>query len=129
MTTARSEEPKAAAVVRHIAEVPWQEFPGHFGGALSKPLVSAENCQARRIDHRISCYQPKAYVEKHVHKIQEQVYHVLEGEGLLELDGETRIIRKHDVVFVPPGVWHGVSNTGLSDLVFLVITSPPNDVG
>jgi hypothetical protein len=25
--------------VRNIAEEPWQEFPGHFGGALSKALV------------------------------------------------------------------------------------------
>jgi quercetin dioxygenase-like cupin family protein len=124
----RSEEQKTAAVIRHITEVPWKEFPGHFGGALSKPLVSTENCRARRIDHRISCYQPKAYVEKHVHEIQEQVFHVLEGEGLIELDGDARVVRKHDVVFVPPGVWHGISNTGLTDLVFLVITSPPEDV-
>src|ERR687888_274849 len=125
---ARSEEQNTAAVIRHIAEVPWKEFPGHFGGALSKPLVSMENCGARRIDYRISCYQPKAYVEKHVHEIQEQVFHVLEGEGLIELDGDARVVRKHDVVFVPPGVWHGISNTGLTDLVFLVITSPPEDV-
>ena len=124
----RSEEQKTAAVIRHITEVPWKEFPGHFGGALSKPLVSTENCRARRIDHRISCYQPKAYVEKHVHEIQEQVFHVLEGEGLIELDGDARVVPKPYVVFVPPGVWHGISNTGLTDLVFLVITSPPEDV-
>ena len=25
--------------IRNIAEVPWQQFPDHFGGALSKALV------------------------------------------------------------------------------------------
>lgn len=120
-------EAKAAATVHNIVEVPWQEFPGHFGGALSKQLVSPEACGARRIDHRISRYQPKAYVETHVHRVQEQVYHVLEGEGLLELDGQKRVVRKHDVVFVPPGVHHGLTNTGLTDLVFIVVTSPPSD--
>ncbi len=124
---AKPEEIKPTAVVRHISEVPWREFPGHFGGALSKPLVSAETCRARRLDHRISCYQPMAYVQSHVHRVQEQVYHVLDGEGLLDLDGEKRVVRKHDVVFVPPGVSHGITNTGLTDLVFLVITSPPED--
>ncbi len=119
---------KPTAVVRHVSEVPWQQFPGHLGGALSKALVSREGCGARRIDHRISCYQPMAYVERHVHRVQEQVYHVLDGEGLLELDGEKRVVRRHDVVFVPPGVWHAVANTGLTDLVFLVVTSPPDDV-
>jgi mannose-6-phosphate isomerase-like protein (cupin superfamily) len=52
---------------------------------------------------------------------------VLEGEGLMEIDGERRVVRKHDVIFLPPGVEHAISNTGLVDLVFLVVTSPPGD--
>lgn len=28
--------------IRNIAEVPWRQFPDHFGGALSKPLVMPE---------------------------------------------------------------------------------------
>jgi oxalate decarboxylase/phosphoglucose isomerase-like protein (cupin superfamily) len=31
------------------------------------------------------------------------------------------------VIFLPPGVEHAIANTGLTDLVFLVITSPPED--
>lgn len=118
---------KTPAFVANIAEIPWKEFPGHFGGALSKPLARPETCGSRRIDHRISCYAPMAYVEDHVHKVQEQVYHVLEGEGLLTLDGQPRVMRKHDYVFIPPGVVHGFVNTGTSPLVFLVITSPIDD--
>ena len=30
------------AFIRNIAEVEWKEFPGHHGGALSKPLVAAD---------------------------------------------------------------------------------------
>jgi mannose-6-phosphate isomerase-like protein (cupin superfamily) len=113
--------------VRNIAEVPWKEFPNHFGGALSKPLVRPENAGTRHIDYRISMYQPMAYVEKHAHKVQEQVYHVLEGEGLMEIDGETRVVRKHDVIFLPPGVEHSIANSGINDLVFVVVTSPVTD--
>jgi oxalate decarboxylase/phosphoglucose isomerase-like protein (cupin superfamily) len=36
-------------------------------------------------------------------------------------------VRKHDVIFLPPGIEHAISNTGLVDLVFLVATSPPSD--
>ena len=113
--------------VRNIAEVPWKEFPNHFGGALSKPLVRPENAGTRHIDYRISMYQPMAYVEKHAHKVQEQVYHVLEGEGLMEIDGETHVVRKHDVIFLPPGVEPSIANSGISDLVFVVVTSPVTD--
>ena len=118
---------KPAAFIRNIAEVPWREFPGHFGGALSKPLVMPETAGSRHVDYRISMYQPMAYVARHKHRFQEQVYHVLEGEGLMEIDGASRVVRKHDFIFLPPGVEHALTNTGLVDLVFLVVTSPVTD--
>ena len=119
--------PERSASIENITEVPWRQFPDHFGGALSKPLVMPENKGSLHIDHRISCYQPMAYVAPHRHKIQEQVYHVLEGEGLMEIAGKNHVVRKHDFIFLPPGVEHAISNSGLVDLVFLVITSPVTD--
>jgi len=115
------------AFTRHIAEVLWQEFPGHHGGALSKALVSEENSGSKRIDYRISSYEPMAYVEDHVHLVQEQIYHVLKGEGILTLNDEKKLMREHDYVYIPPGVRHSFSNTGLETLVFLVITTPTHD--
>jgi mannose-6-phosphate isomerase-like protein (cupin superfamily) len=119
------EKPKAS--IRNIAEVPWKEYPDHFGGALSKPLVNPDNAGARHVDYRISMYQPMAYVKLHKHKVQEQIYHVLEGEGLMEIGGESRVVRRHDVIYLPPGVEHAIQNSGLVDLVFLVVTCPPSD--
>ena len=118
---------KSKSTVRNIAEVPWKEFPDHFGGALSKPLVNPDNAGARHLDYRISMYQPMAYVKLHKHKVQEQIYHVLEGEGLMQIGADTRVVRRHDVIYLPPGVEHSISNSGLVDLVFLVVTSPPTD--
>ena len=115
------------AVVRNIAEVPWQQFPDHYGGALSKPLVMPQTAGSRHVDYRISMYQPMAHVALHSHEIQEQVYHVLEGEGLMHIDGKAHVVRKHDVIFLPPGVTHDIANTGLVDLVFIVVTSPVVD--
>lgn len=120
-----TDQPKAC--VRNIAEEPWQQFPGHFGGALSKALVHPDTVGSKQLDYRISTYQPMAYVEKHVHKVQEQVYHILEGEALMEIGDEKRVVRKHDVIFLPPGVWHSIQNSGLGDLTFLVITTPTTD--
>ncbi len=31
------------AFVEQMARVAWREFPGHFGGALSKALVGPDN--------------------------------------------------------------------------------------
>src|SRR6476620_10773381 len=87
-------EAKAQVLIRNIAEVPWRQFPNHFGGALSKPLVMPQTAGSRHLDYRISLYQPMAYVELHAHAVQEQIYHVLEGEGLMEIDGKKQVVRK-----------------------------------
>ena len=115
------------AFIRNIAEVPWREFPNHFGGALSKPLVMPETAGSRHIDYRISMYQPMAHVARHKHKIQEQIYHVLEGEGSMEIEGRRQIVRKHDVIFIPPGIPHSITNNGIADLTFIVVTTPVED--
>lgn len=113
--------------IRNIAEEPWQQFPGHFGSALSKALVAPDTTGSQLMDYRISIYQPMAYVERHVHKVQEQVYHVLDGEGLMEIGDEKRVVRKNDIVFITPGTWHSIENTGLGDLTFIVVTTPVRD--
>ncbi len=118
---------RKSAKVEKMAHVPWQQFPGHFGGALSKMLVGPPNTGSALMDFRISRYAPMAYVEEHVHKVQEQVYYVLEGEGMLVLDGKEHLMRPHDYVYVPPGVRHSFTNTGLAGLVFLVVTTPADD--
>jgi len=118
---------KRESVIRNIAEVDWEDLPGHFGGAFSKFLVHPETTGSQHIDYRISCYQPRAYVEPHAHKVQEQVYHVLEGEGLMEIAGERRVVRRHDVIFIAPKVKHAIYNTGITDLVFIVATTPVSD--
>jgi len=52
--------------IRNVAEVPWREFPNHFGGALSKPLVMPETARSQHIDYRISMYQPMAQARRHL---------------------------------------------------------------
>jgi quercetin dioxygenase-like cupin family protein len=115
------------AYVEQMARIAWREFPGHFGGALSKMLAGPENVGSSLVDFRISRYAPNAYVAEHVHKVQEQIYYVLEGEGLLTLDEERHLMRPHDYVYVPPGVRHSFTNTGTAGLVFLVVTTPADD--
>ena len=113
--------------IRNVNEVPWQQFPHHFGGPLSKALVGPGDTDIKLIDYRISSYQPMAHVAAHTHKVQEQIYHVLDGEGLMEIDGENTLVRRHDIIHIPPGIEHAISNSGLVDLVFLVITTPASD--
>jgi quercetin dioxygenase-like cupin family protein len=125
-----AKEPRTAknyfpAVTRDNVEVMWTELPGHFGGALSKLIVTPENTSTKYFDFRLSTYQPKGFVEEHTHDVEEQIYYILEGEGLMELDGAKKIIHPGLTIFIPPKVKHALYNTGTKDLTFLVVTSPP----
>lgn len=114
------------AKIANIVETLWETMPAHYD-AHSKLLITPDNHDTKRFDFRISSYQPKGYVAPHSHKIQEQIYYILEGEGLMEVDGERYVVKPHDHIFIPPGVEHAIYNSGLVDLVFLVITTPPTD--
>ena len=43
------------------------------------------------------------------------------------LRGERQVVCKHDIVFVPPGLRHAIYNTGLAELTFIIVISPPED--
>ncbi|MEP7456606.1 cupin domain-containing protein [Phyllobacterium sp. SB3] len=120
-----SVESRKAAIVKG-AEVLWEEPPAHFS-AFSKMLVTPANADTKLFDFRISSYQPKGYVAPHKHKVQEQVYYILEGEGLIELDGERTVVSPWTAIHIPPGVVHAIYNTGMNDLKFVVVTTPTHD--
>ena len=64
----------------------------------------------------------------HTHETAENIYYILKGEGIIELDGKRNLVGPGMVAFIPPGVKHGISNTGFEDLIFIVIASPPQDM-
>jgi mannose-6-phosphate isomerase-like protein (cupin superfamily) len=52
----------------------------------------------------------------HRHTRSDNVYIVKRGEGTLTVGGETHTVREDDVIFIPAGMKHSLSN--LSDSVF-----------
>jgi mannose-6-phosphate isomerase-like protein (cupin superfamily) len=54
--------------------------------------------------------------KRHRHTNADNVYIVKRGEGTLTVDGETYVIRENDVVYIPAGMTHSLSN--LSDKPF-----------
>ena len=56
----------------------------------------------------------------HTHKVQEEVFVVVDGSGRMKLDDEIIEVKKLDVVRVPPGTWRAyeAGPDGLEILVF-----------
>lgn len=67
--------------------------------------------------------EPEQTTSVSYHRIAEELYYVLEGEGMALLDGVPHSLRQGDFLRLPPGTTHGFV-TGSSPLVMLDIHAP-----
>ncbi len=118
-----TDDPLKSSKPRHHSQTPWYNSKGHTPGAISKKLVGKDH-GAQKLGYVMSCYAPGHYMEPHVHTEREQVYHILEGHGMLSVDGEKHPVGPGDVAYFPPGVWHGLYNEGTENLVFVIASGP-----
>ena len=56
----------------------------------------------------------------------EEVYAVMEGAGIMHFTKGPRPIKKGDFIYLAPWCEHGIENTGIDQMVVMVITSPTN---
>ena len=68
--------------------------------------------------------EPDGATARHHHRLSEEIYLLLEGGGLMELDGEEREVGPGDAVLISPGAWHRIT-AGPSGLRFLCCCVPP----
>ncbi len=69
--------------------------------------------------------EPGQATEAHHHRLSEEIYYLLEGEGLMDVDGEVRRVGPGDAVLIPPGARHQITNDGGATLRFLCCCAPP----
>lgn len=61
--------------------------------------------------------------ERHYHKLSEELYFILEGQGIMEINGEERQVLPGDAILIPPGAWHQI--TACETLRLLCCCAPP----
>lgn len=59
---------------------------------------------------------------------QEEVYFILEGEGEMCLGEERQVVSSGQCVYIPPTVFHQLTNTGSTPMVMLYCYGPAGDV-
>jgi mannose-6-phosphate isomerase-like protein (cupin superfamily) len=63
----------------------------------------------------------------HRHTRSDNVYIVRRGEGTLTIEGESHVIRADDVVFIPAGTRHSLSNLSDQPLELFEIYAPAGE--
>jgi mannose-6-phosphate isomerase-like protein (cupin superfamily) len=65
--------------------------------------------------------KPGSVVGYHKHGNNEEMYIILEGQGTMTIDGQSRRVAKGDMILNPPGGQHGLVNDSDADIDILVI--------
>ena len=103
-------------LVRHESEVPETES----SCGLEKGLCGIIDGGAAR-----ACSMALTNVEAHFHKRTTELYYVLDGQGVVQLNGEEHRVRKGSFMHIPPGVVH--SFTGQAKVLIVGVPAISTD--
>lgn len=87
--------------------------------------VDPKNTGETRFCMLVQILNPGGVVPVHLHEREEQILFFYAGQGRASLDDQEMEVRPGTTVYVPRGMWHGITNTGTELLCILETTSPP----
>ena len=92
-------------------------------GSTIRSLLDLSNAPVKNQSLAEASIPAGGSTERHHHKLSEEFYHLLEGAGLMEIDGVERSVGPGDTILIPPGAWHRI--TAVTPLRFLCCCAPP----
>jgi mannose-6-phosphate isomerase-like protein (cupin superfamily) len=93
------------STIREIAGVP-------SGNAINQSLAEAT-------------VPPGGETIEHFHRVTEEIYHFVSGDGRMRLGAQEAEVHAGDTVVIAPGLTHKLWNTGDEPLVLLCCCAPP----
>lgn len=108
-------------VRRHAEAVPFTTTDG----STIRSLLDLANAPVELQSLAEATLEPGQATQRHVHRVSEEIYYLLDGAGLMEVDGETARVGPGDAVLIPPGAWHRLTNDGAVPLRMLCCCAPP----
>lgn len=63
-------------------------------------------------------------IGEETHEGSDQIFVIVDGDGKAVLNGEGKLVQKHDVIFVQAGTRHNIINTGNEALKLYTIYAP-----
>jgi uncharacterized cupin superfamily protein len=93
----------------------------------SKRALFSASIGARQLGYNLTVLPPgKVQCPFHVHRAEEEMFLILEGEGELRFGDKRYPLRKHDVIACPAGgpeVAHQIINTGTIPMRYLALST------
>ncbi len=111
------------AIINSLADYDWEYDEGEEGldGVIRwKTLISQPKTETKGLSCGILEMPPGSVMGPHYHAPQE-IYYVIDGWGVLQIDTEIKEVAAGSVVYIPQNMVHGVKNMGDELLTLLWI--------
>ncbi len=83
------------------------------GAVAWRTVVSGDRTPSTGLTVGVAEVEPGAPDRVHVHRHdQDEVYHVVAGEGAVVVGDDEYVVGPGSTVFIPGGTWHSARNTG-----------------
>jgi mannose-6-phosphate isomerase-like protein (cupin superfamily) len=92
-------------------------------GSTIREIHNHSNAPVRHQSLAEASLPTGASTQRHHHKLSEEIYFLLEGTALMEIDGIEREVGPGYAILIPPGACHQI--TALSPLRLLCCCAPP----
>ena len=107
-------------VLKRTDGVPFKHGNGQ-NWKLLYPEMGCEEITLNYFEH-----EPGVTFTPHVHEESVDVIIVLKGRGQIASNDDTVTFEAGDILYVPPGVYHGTTNIGDEPLVMFSLQAPPD---
>ncbi len=92
-------------------------------GSTIRSLLDLSNAPVEKQSLAEATLPAGGKTERHYHKVSEELYYLLSGTGVMEIDSEERQVGPGDAVLIQAGAWHQIRAE--TDLQFLCCCAPP----
>lgn len=97
-----------------------KEQPGtHNGGGSTTGYHFFAKAENLKMVFKKRVLHPGSAIGYHLQK-EDEIYYVLDGEGIMEMNGKSFPVKSGDAVLTRPGSSHGLKNRSDKDLVIII---------
>lgn len=106
-------------ILQHEKDIAKEQPGPHDGGGKTIAYPYFEGAKDFRMVFRKRILTPGSAIGYHLQK-EDEIYYVLSGDGLMQMNGEVFPVKAGDAVLTRPGSSHGIKPAGNNDLTIVI---------
>ena len=116
----KNQESESGYIIEHDGDVAQKQPGPHSGGGETTGFAFFTKAPNMDFVFKKRILHPGSAIGYHLQK-DDEIYYILSGEGELNMDGETSIVKAGTAILTRPGTHHSLHQKGDDDLIIFIV--------